>query len=169
MATSTHLWKDQFNIEKTKVIKALGKYYIIFSRNYRDPGQPGTDKRGLYFAVLDFIALENDPNTKLTDIIRLNVKPIFEFGIEKALSSNWDAKGNDKILAVAFSIENTDGVPEDYTTKLMALTNSSDTFNVCDTFDHDQSLNSIEVVIPFPDKERAHAIYGSNGLYYSKH
>ena len=170
MTTVTFLWKDQFKIEKTKYVKALNGNYIIFSREGLNPND--TSVRGLYYSKIDFNILEDNKDAKLTEIIKLNVKPIMEFSSNTRLLSNWEAKGNDHIIAVAFSVD-TSGEPEHnsltYTTRLMALTRNAEKFNVCDTFDHTDQLISIEVIIPFEDKERAHAIYGSNGLYYSKH
>jgi hypothetical protein len=170
MSNNSTVWENQYFIEKTKHVKALGSDFIIFSRA-EDTVSNKDAKRGLYFAKIDFQDLEDNPQKKLTDFINDNFQQIVEFENNISLDQNWDVKGSSKILAVAFTLDTSsqDANSPKYTTRLMALTNNSTTFNICDEFNHENNIVSVEVIIPFEDKERAHAIYGSNGLFYSKH
>ena len=160
------VWEDQFRVTKTKYVKALKSHFIIIQRNALDrEGQfteNRTKKNGLYYVKIDFDELESE-RLELPEYIESHMKPVFEYTLQQFTAlRHWDAKGNDHILSISFALEKD---PANYATKLMALTSPSGEFVVCNEIDNTAQVLSIDLILPFEDKERAYVLYGTaNGL-----
>lgn len=153
-----------YTVSNIKWIKALRTYYVFFQL---EPKQGNTvDSKGLYFSEVDFDLLEN-PSERLITQVDSGKKLITDYGGGILVGDLWDIGGNKKVLAVAYAIE----VNGHYRSTLKVLTARHGTFQICDDVDHGvNSVNSIEVIIPFKDRERAYVLYGlDTGFDGSKH
>lgn len=144
-------------IRDVKWLKALKVDYLLFF----SPKERWVEKAGLYYARIDDFskAGRKEPH-KLLDLISENMKLIEDLQSPKNLLV-WDVKGNDHVLAVAYSVR---GKEDKTISKLMVLTDKEDNFVECDNVDHSgYDVHAIEVIVPFPDNDIAHVIYGLSG------
>ncbi len=167
------IWEDEFKVLSVKYVKALDSHFILLhcetilsKQQYIANNQI---QQGLYYIKVDFDELEKTGGKLPTYILQSgNLKAINESittGFRKI--TLWEAKGNSKILAVSFAIRR---APGHYETKLMALTNPSGSFAVCDSIDYLPPVRTIELILPFDDVERAYVLYGTeNGLDGGRH
>jgi hypothetical protein len=158
----TLIWKNEFDVEKTQYVRALGSHFVIIKRDDKKE-ESNTRKIGLYYVEIDFKDVENR-NLGLTDyILEVGVKPIFEFTPDQFTNlTRWEAKGNDHILSISFVLELE---PRSYTAKLMALTNRSGDFVMCNEIKETYMVNAIDLILPSDDEERAYVLYSTeNGL-----
>lgn len=166
MMNMKRLWEDHYKVTKTKYVKALKSHFIIVQRNalYREREftENQKSKNGLYYVKIDSDQLETG-KINLLEYIDSHIKPIFEYTLQQFTQlRHWDAKGNDHILSISFALEKD---PANYFTRLMALTNPSGDFVICNEIDNTAQVLSIDLILPSDDKERAYVLYGTaNGL-----
>jgi|SRR5688572_12010137 len=169
MGRISNIWTDEYRVTETKWVRALGSDYILFVREplpkLSEHAVYQSGARGLYYAKVDFSAIETNDDLTLVQLIDENKKPIVEVSTQYGLYP-WDAKGNDHILAVAYTQKFDEANHESW---LKALTSSAQDFQICDHVVHAGRVSSVEVIVPFADKERAYALYGTVGLDGSKH
>lgn len=142
--------------------RALNADYILFCST-----KDGGEKAGLYYAQIDFKQVGRKDPHKLLNLISENMKLIEDLKKPKDLQI-WDVGGNDHVLAVAYSVLEAQNKT---TSKLMVLTSQGGSFVECDNVDHSANdVNAIKVIVPFPENDIAHVIYGlSKGMDASGH
>lgn len=172
LTNMVEIWENEFSVASVKYVKALNSHFILIERENILSTQQyianSPKERGIYYIEVDFDELETTGGKLPTYIQSGNLKSIDE-SVTTGFSriTRWEAKGNSKILAVSFAIERS---PGHYETKLMALTNPSGTFDVCDSIDYVPQVRTIELILPFDDVERAYVLYGTeNGLDGGRH
>src|SRR4029079_14568579 len=132
--------------------KALKGDYILF---YSARGEG--ENSGLYYARIDFTQVGRKNPEKLLNLISENKKLIEDLKKPKDLKM-WDAAGNERVLAVAYSVLESENKT---TSKLMILTSQDGNFVECDKFDHSSvDVNVIKVIVPNPESDIAHVIFG---------
>ncbi len=98
------VWKNEYEVLKTKHVQALNSNYLFIERVGKSTG--ATNTGGLYYMEIDFH--EVGPSAKLTDYIDTHsateLKPIVEYptGASASLIDRWDVSGTPFALAVSF-------------------------------------------------------------------
>lgn len=167
-------WND-FNIPKIRYVKALNSHFVVFQKKAKSrrgiPQLIKESQSGLYCAEIDFSELEASGD-KLNQYIRNlsgnELKAIVEYtSTQYSDLFPWEVKGNDHILAASYVLEEDSA---NYTARLMALTDTSGKFGICDEILDGPQVLTIEVIIPFDDSDRAYALYGTiDGINGSRH
>lgn len=142
--------------------KALNGDYILFYSP-----KDGGENAGLYYARIDFAQVGRKNPERLLNLISENKKLIEDLKKPKHLQM-WDVGGNEKVLAVAYSVLEAENKT---TSKLMVLTSQDGGFIECDKFEHsDVDVNAIKVIVPNPESDITHVIFGlSKGMDASGH
>ena len=164
---------DDFIIPKIKYVQALNSHFVVLQKIAKPMrGQTIVNKQsGLYCAEIDFDELESSGG-KLNEYIKNlsgnELKTIVEYtSADYSGLYPWEVKGNDHILAVSYVLKEDSA---NFTSRLMALTDTTGNFGLCDEILNGPQVLSIEVIIPFNESDRAYALYGTDvGLNGSRH
>ena len=142
-------------IQDVKWQKALNGDYILFYST-KEAGE----NAGLYYARIDFTQVGRETPEKLLDLISENKKLVEDLKKPKEVQK-WGVAGNEHVLAVAYSVLEAE---KKTTSKLMILTSQDGSFVECVNFDHSgNKVNAIEVIVPNPESDIAHVIFGLSG------
>ena len=165
----TRVWENEFQVRKTKYVRALDSDIIIIQRDaipVENSAVPNRQaKNGLYYIVVDFDALEPGDGklSKHIEDHQDELKLIVEYTLEEFLDLYlWDAKGTSETLAISYVLEKDRRFS---LAKLVALTSLSGGFANCDIIDNCPYVTSLEMISPPSIPGRVYTLYSTvNGL-----
>lgn len=167
------VWKDQYEIRKTKFVQALNKNWLFIERI----GKTTALKSGLYYIEVDFHEL--GPQAKLSDYIETHAPTLLEAVIEYPAALNvsmlmWDVMGTPLALAVSY-VNKID--PSTHTMVLKvksfeSMESSPDGWAICqeDPLDGSPFTHQLEMISNPHDMTKIYVLYSTNnGLDGGKH
>lgn len=160
------VWKDEYQVRKTKHVQALNSNYLFIERI----GKTTALKSGLYYIEVDFH--EIGPNAKLTEYIETHsateLKTIVEYTAVPEFSKLvWDVKGTPLALAVSY-VSSVD--PQSKV--ILKVLNVFGEWAVCqeDPLVDNPTVQMMEMIIPPHDLSKVYVLYSTNdGLDGGKH
>lgn len=164
---TNRLWRDQYEVLRTKHVHALNKDFIFIQRK----SKVSNLNSGLYYIEVDFNEL--DPHDELTRFIRSNyeegLKPIVEYSEgSNAKLDKWDAVGTPLALAVSYVFS-----PDSSTTKVvLKVLSVYSEWAICqeDILSGNPTVHHIEMIIHPCDISKVFVLYStSNGLDGGRH
>ena len=160
------IWKDEYEVRKTKHVQALNSNYLFIERI----GKTTTLKSGLYYIEVDFHEL--GPNAKLSEYIETNsateLKTVVEYPAVPDLSKlAWDVKGTPLALAVSYVSQIDPQVKV-----ILRVLNVFGEWALCqeDPLEDNPTVQMMEMITPPHDLSKVYVLYSTtDGLDGGKH